>query len=104
MNRIRTATFHLLIAFMVLCFASAAFAQTPSPTPTPEAPPSNRFAPQPAGPLPAAFTRADASEPLATVKPGVYDAGEAASGLKHLMLLKKPHAFDLGTNDPTAPK
>ena len=106
MNRIRTATFHLLIAFIVLCscFAATTFAQTPSPTPTPEAPPANPFAPQPAGPLPAGFTGSDASDPRATLKPGVYDAGEAASGLKHLMLLKKPDAFDLGTNDPTAPK
>ena len=106
MNRIRTATFHLLIAFVVLCscFAATTFAQTPSPTPTPEAPPANPFAPQPAGPLPAGFTGSDASDPRATLKPGVYDAGEAASGLKHLMLLKKPDAFDLGTNDPTAPK
>jgi hypothetical protein len=106
MNQTRTATFHLLLAFIVVtsCFAATTFAQTPTPTPTPAAEPANPFAPQPAPPLPAGFTGADANDPRAKLKPGVYDAGEAASGLKHLLLLKKPNAFDLGTNDPTAPK
>lgn len=50
------------------------------------------------------MTGSDTSDPRATLKPGVYDAGEASSGLKHLMLLKKPDAFDLGTNNPADPK
>jgi hypothetical protein len=106
MNRVRIATFHLLIAFVVLvsAFAANTFAQTPSPTPTPAAPPQNPFAPQPAPPLPEGMSGSDSSDPRATLKPGVYDAGEAASGIKHLMLLKKPDAFDLGTNNPDDPK
>jgi hypothetical protein len=34
----------------------------------------------------------------------MYDAGEAAMGIKHVTLLKKPDAFQLGTNDPDNPK
>src|SRR4030095_14704447 len=29
---------------------------------------------------------------------------EAAVGMKHIMLLKKPDAFELGANDPNDPK
>jgi hypothetical protein len=105
MNQVRTVTFRLLIAFVVLCSCSAAktFAQTPSPSPTPAAP-QNPFAPQPAPPLPAGMTGSDTNDPRTKLSPGMYDAGEAALGLKHLMLLKKPDAFDLGSNDPNDPK
>jgi hypothetical protein len=34
----------------------------------------------------------------------LYDAGEAAIGIKHLLLLKKPDAFQLGSDDPDSPK
>jgi hypothetical protein len=50
------------------------------------------------------MTGSDANDPRMKLKPGVYDAGEAASGLKHITLLKKPDAFDLGTNNPADPK
>jgi hypothetical protein len=46
----------------------------------------------------------DANDPRAKLSPGLYDAGEAAMGIKHLMLLKKPDAFQLGSNDPNSPK
>jgi len=36
--------------------------------------------------------------------PGVYDAGEAAVGIKHITLVKKPDAFQLGSNNPDDPK
>src|SRR5882672_7109615 len=109
MNRVRTTTFHLLVAFVVLCscFAAKTQAQTPSPAPsaTPATPQNaNPFAPQPAPPLPAGMTGSDTSDPRAKLSPGMYDAGEAAMGIKHLMLLKKPDAFDLGASDPNAPK
>src|SRR5712664_102873 len=106
MNRVRTATFQLLLFFVVLCscFAAKTLAQTSSPSPapsaTPAAPPANPFAPQPAPPLPAGMTGSDVNDPRAKLSPGMYDAGEAARGLKHLMLLKKPDAFDLGASDP----
>ena len=109
MNRVRTVTFQLLVAFVVLgsCFAAKTLAQTPSPAPsaTPAAPQNaNPFAPQPAPPLPAGMTGSDANDPRAKLSPGMYDAGEAAMGIKHLMLLKKPDAFELGSNDPNDPK
>ena len=106
MTYARTFSFRLLVAFVVLCscFAAKTLAQTPTPTPTPAAPPANPFAPQPAPPLPAGMTGSDANDPRAKLSPGLYDAGETAVGLKHLTLLKKPEAFDLGSNDPNDPK
>src|SRR5437899_3892645 len=109
MNRVRTTTFQLLIAFVVLCSCLAAktFAQTPSPSPAPSATPAapvNPFAPQPAPPLPAGMTGSDANDPRAKLSPGMYDAGETSMGLKHIMLLKKPDAFELGSSDPNDPK
>jgi hypothetical protein len=34
----------------------------------------------------------------------MYDAGETSMGIKHLMLVKKPDAFQLGSDDPDNPK
>ena len=55
-------------------------------------------------PLPAGMTGSDTSDPRFKLSPGMYDAGEAAMGLKHLALLKKPAAFELGATDPNDPK
>ena len=106
MTHARTFAFRLLVAFVVLCscFAAKTLAQTPTPTPTPAAPPANPFAPQPAPPLPQGMTGSDANDPRAKLSPGLFNAGETAVGLKHLTLLKKPEAFDLGSNDPNAAK
>src|SRR5437016_1731911 len=108
MNRVRTVTLQLLVAFVVLgsAFAAKTFAQTSSPAPsaTPAAPPANPFAPQPAPPLPAGMTGSDVNDPRAKLSAGMYDAGETSMGLKHLMLLKKPDAVDLGASDRNAPK
>jgi hypothetical protein len=46
------------------------------------------------------MTGADVNDPRFKLNSGVYDAGETAAGIKHLLLLKKPDAFQLGTNDP----
>jgi hypothetical protein len=62
------------------------------------------FAPEPAPPLPPGMTGSDENDPRAKLSPGLYDAGEAAMGLEHLLLLKKPDAFQLGTTDPDDPK
>ncbi len=64
----------------------------------------NPFAPQPAKPLPPGMTGSDVNDPRAKLTPGLYDAGEAAMGIKHLLLLKKPDAFQLGSDDPDNPK
>jgi hypothetical protein len=61
---------------------------------------SNPFAPEPAPTLPPGMKGSDASDPRAKLKPGMYDAGETSMGMKHLALIKKPDAFQLGTSDP----
>lgn len=115
MIRVHDTALRLLITPLLLCacFAATALAQTPSPSPTPkpaEKPAAqkqedaNPFAPEPAKPLPAGMTGSDASDPRASLKPGVYDAGEAAMGLKHVLLLKKPDAFQLDSETPDSPK
>jgi hypothetical protein len=117
MSRVHTIAFRLLTASLVLCscFAAGTLAQTtspspqPSPTPTPASKPAdqgggNPFALQSAPPLPAGMTGSDANDPRAKLSPGMYDAGEAAMGIKHLLLLKKPEAFQLGSDDPDNPK
>jgi len=50
------------------------------------------------------MTGSDANDPRYKLTPGLYDAGEASMGMKHLLLLKKPDAFQLGTTDPDDPK
>jgi hypothetical protein len=116
MNRVHTIAFRLLVLSLVFwsCFAARTQAQTPSPsqqsTKAPETKPANQeseanpFAPESAPALPAGMTGSDANDPRAKLTPGMYDAGEASMGMKHLMLLKKPDAFQLGTTDPDSPK
>jgi hypothetical protein len=64
----------------------------------------NPFAPEPAPALPPGMKGSDADDPRAKLTPGVYDAGETSMGMKHLALIKKPDAFQLGTSDPEAAK
>ena len=117
MSRVRGNALRLLIASFALClsFGTTTQAQTPSPSPSQDptkAPdkkpasqePENPFAPEPAGPLPAGMTGSDANDPRAKLTPGVFDAGEAALGMKHVQLIKKPDVFQLGSNDPDSPK
>ena len=109
MNRVHRIAFRLLLASLVLCscLSMKTLAQTASPSSAPSATPAapaNPFAPQPAPPLPAGMMGSDANDPRAKLSPGMYDASETSMGLKHIMLLKKPDAFDLGASDPNAPK
>src|SRR5215204_620487 len=94
MNRAHTIAFRLLTAslFLCSCFLAVAIAQ------------DNPFAPEPAPPLPAGMTGSNVNDPRAKLSPGLYDAGETSVGMKHLFLLKKPDAFQLGSNDPASPK
>src|SRR5690348_7896061 len=114
MNRVHEIIFRFLVAPLALCacFAIAALAQTPSPSPAaPDATKApdkveqaNPFAPEPAQPLPPGMTGSDTNDPRAKLTPGMYDAGEAAMGLKHILLVKKPDAFNLGSDNPDDPK
>lgn len=90
MNRVHVYAFRLLAASIVLCwyFAASAPAQTLESAP----------------PLPAGMTGSDATDPRAKLSPGLYDAGQTAMGMKHLLLLKKPDAFQLGSDDADNPK
>jgi hypothetical protein len=109
MNRARSVAFRLAgVAAIVLCSGAIWMqAQTPAPaTPPAKAPEAeaNPFAPQPAPPLPAGMTGSDVNDPRYKLKAGMYNAGEASMGMKHLLLLKKPGAFQLGTDQPDDPK
>jgi hypothetical protein len=117
MNRVHTMAFRLFVASLVLssCFAGRTLAQTTSPPSSQEpAKPSepkpanqgdgNPFAPEPAPPLPPGMTGSDSTDPRYSLTPGMYDAGETAMGIKHILLLKKPDAFQLGSDDPDDPK
>src|SRR5882724_10226311 len=110
MNRVHIMAFRLFVASLVLwsCFSSQE-SKKPADTKPDQKPDQKKaeedpFAPAPAPPLPAGMTGSDANDPRAKLSPGMYDAGEAAIELKHLVLVKKPEAFELGTNDPGDPR
>lgn len=85
MNRFKSSVF--VFALAALAFSANIFAQGGGNA---------------AKPLPPGMKGADAKDPRATLKAGLFDAGEAAFGMKHVSLSKKPAAFDVGT-DPSAP-
>src|SRR5580704_4094560 len=84
--------------------AQAQKPETPPPAQEPEEEDENPFAPQPAPSLPPGMTGSDANDPRAKLKAGLYDAGEVSTGIKHLLLLKKPDAFQLGSTDADSPR
>jgi len=112
MNRVRSVAFHFSVAAMIwFPSVSSMHAQTPAPPTAAQAPEKaapeeeeNPFAPKPAPPLPPGMTGSDVNDPRAKLTPGLYDAGEAAMGIKHLLLVKKPDAFQFGVADPDDPK
>src|ERR1700729_579158 len=124
MNRLPNLTMRLLGCAILLGVGGLRI-QAQNPTPAPSTPPAaqkpadsnkdadkdkeddeddNPFAPEPAPTLPPGMTGSDASDPRAKLTPGLYDAGETSMGRKHLALIKKPDAFQLGTSDPEAEK
>jgi len=107
MNRGLKIAFRVLGVAMLWLGVSRAQAQAPAAQQPPAQKPAeeeNPFAPQPAPPLPAGMTGSDANDPRAKLTPGLYDAGEAAMGLKHVLLVKKPDALQLGASDSDSPK
>ena len=111
MNRVPSVVFRVAVAAMISFFGVVglqAQAQKPAPAPSAQQPAAdeedNPFAPQPAPVLPPGMTGSNANDPRAKLAAGLYNAGETAMGMKHLLLLKKPAAFQLGTSDPDAPK
>src|SRR5579862_3119556 len=121
MNRLLSLVLCAVGTSLIFCFgvnrvhAQAAQPATPPPAEAqkPAPPPvaqdseddeSNLFAPEPSPTLPPGMTGADANDPRAKLAPGLYNAGETSMGMKHLLLLKKPDAFQLGATDPDDPK
>jgi hypothetical protein len=120
MNRVLCTVIRLaeiaVAAFVLFSGVSRTQAQTPVPAPTAPAPATapaaakepdeerNPFAPVPAPPLPPGMTGSDTNDPRYNLTPGLYDAGETAMGMKHLQLVKKPDAFQLGSDNPDDPK
>jgi hypothetical protein len=91
MRQIRNIAFSLITASLFVCsgFVIATLGQaTPTPAPT----------------LPPGMVGSRTDDPRAKLSPGLYDAGEAALGIKHLQLLKKPDSFQLGTDNPDDPR
>jgi hypothetical protein len=113
MNQVPKVAFRVAVAAVLLFFGVSrlqAQAQTPAPPPNAKAPAQepaeerNPFAPEAAPALPPGMTGADVNDPRAKLAPGLYDAGETSMGINHLILLKKPDAFQLGASDPDDPK
>jgi hypothetical protein len=117
LNPVKNVAFRVAGVAAVVLFSSMGLmqAQTPAPaTPAPAAQPAaepakapeaekNPFAPEPAPPLPAGMTGADTNDPRFKLKAGLYDAGEAAAGMKHVAFVKKPGAFQITATSPDDP-
>ena len=121
MNRVADVLFRVLGAAIFLLGVSRTYAQAPATPPQAQKPAEkaaekaaeadedeeeneNPFEPGPAPVLPPGMTGSDANDPRAKLAPGLFNAGEAAMGLKHLALVKKPDAFQLGASDPDDPR
>src|SRR5262245_8706113 len=125
MTRVAVVAFRMLVAAAFLCCGlSRSSAQSPAPQQARDSADKdqnkdkdkdkskeddkdedeNPFAPEPAPTLLPGMTGSDANDPRAKLSPGWYDAGETSMGIKHLLLLKKPDAFQLGASDPDDPK
>lgn len=88
MNRVKITIFNFIAVFFILfgCAVVEMSAQGLEPPPK----------------LPEGMKGSNANDPRTKLKPGVFDAEETAFGIKHISLLKKPQAFDIGV-DPESP-
>src|SRR3954452_18721924 len=108
MDRPRTFFFRSLIAtaFLCSCFAAGALAQDSKPASTPASKPAQNdpTAPAAAPALPPGMVGSDVSDPRYKLTPGLYNAGETSMGLRHIALIKKPDAVQLGADTASDPK
>jgi len=99
----------------VVCSSSMSFLHAQAPAPSTPAPAAqapakepeaeaNPFAPAPAPVLPPGMTGSDVNDPRYKLKPGLYNAGEAALGMKHVAFLKKPDAFQINATSADDPQ
>jgi hypothetical protein len=115
LNRVRNVAFR--VAAVVFC-SGMGLMQAQSPVPSKPAPAmqapaasakagddeENPFAVRPATPLPPGMTGSDTNDPRFRLKAGLYDAGEAALGIKHVAFLRKPAVFQLTADSTDDPK
>jgi hypothetical protein len=112
MNRRQALAFRLVSAVfavvMIGCGIGALHAQAPTAPAAPAAKPAepeeeDPFAPLPVTQLPQGTTGSTTNDPRVGLKPGLYDAREAAMGMEHVAFLKKAAAFQLASNGPDDP-
>src|SRR6478609_11666 len=111
MNRVPKVIFYVALAAIISFFGIVrlqAQEQKPAPAPAPSPQQAeedeNPFAPEPPPTLPPGMKGSDVNDPRAKLAPGLYNAGETAMGMKHLVLVKKPDAFQLGTTNADDPR
>jgi hypothetical protein len=105
-------------AAAVVFFLGVAVLQAQTPVPVPQQAPQKQAAqkpaaaaddeddeltPQPPAPLPPGMTGSNPNDPRYTLKPGLYDAGEIAFGMKHIAFMKKPAVFQFKATSPDDP-
>lgn len=88
MNRMNTIAFRLLFALVLLSSCLVTLAQDGD---GPKA-------------LPPGMKGSDVNDPRAKLTAGMYDAGETSNGMRHVGLIRKPDAFQLGTDNADDPK
>jgi len=110
MHRTQALAFRLMVAAFALALFNSTIvslkAQAPTAPATKPAAPAEEedpFAPQPAPPLPPGMTGSTTNDPRVGLKPGLYDAGEAAMGLEHVAFLKKAKTFQLPATEADDP-
>jgi len=106
MNQIQNLTLRIFVlaALVCLCLPGNLRAQDPAKPDDQKKAEQESPMVEKAPPLPAGMTGSDANDPRFSLKPGLYDAGEISKGLRHIQLLKKPDAFQLGSDDTDDPK
>jgi hypothetical protein len=113
LNRVKGVTYRLAMVAAVFFFSGESLLQAQTPPPAPATHTAQKpaaayddddlFASPPAAPLPPGMTGSNINDPRYTLKAGLYDAGEAASGMKHIAFVKKPDAFQLPAASPDDP-
>jgi hypothetical protein len=101
--RIVRAAFAVALLYSLGVRIQAQTPPTPAAKPAPAAAEEEPFGIQPATPLPPGMTGSTMNDPRVGLKPGLYDAGEAAMGIKHVAFLKKAEAFQLSSTQPDDP-
>jgi hypothetical protein len=112
MNRRQALAFHLAGAVFAMVMIGSSIGALHAQAPTAAAAPAAKttepeeedpFAPQPVTPLPPGMTGSTTNDPRVGLKPGLYDAGEAAMGMEHLAFVKKGVAFQLSSTEADDP-